>query len=224
MIMDNILGIGLAELFFIAVIALIVLGPERLPGTLRQIAKYWGYARNLGRELTSQFSEEFKALEDLNPRKILSEMADEELAKDLNIKNVATTKKPAAKTSAGTAKPAATTKPAAGKPPATTKSATGTTAKSPTTMKSAPKPKPTSDKPAAIKSETSEQAPATPVQNQILPPPADEVAAVVSEENGDVSISSSPDSAKDAPSEQPVIASPAAAGVNGASDLAEHER
>ena len=42
-------GIGLPELIFIAIIALIVLGPERLPGTLREIAKMWGYVRNLSR-------------------------------------------------------------------------------------------------------------------------------------------------------------------------------
>ncbi len=115
--MDSFFGIGLPELFFIAVLALIFLGPERLPSTLRQIAKAWGYMRNLGRELTSQFSEEFKALEDLNPRKILNEMADEEMAKDLGIKQA---NKPAAKPAAKTTTPAAKT--------TTTKTAAKTTA------------------------------------------------------------------------------------------------
>jgi sec-independent protein translocase protein TatB len=222
--MDNILGIGLPELFFIAVIALIVLGPERLPGTLRQIARYWGYMRNLGRELTSQFSEEFKALEDLNPRKILNEMADEELAKDLNIKNVASTKKPAAKTAASAAKSTTTTKPAttAGKP-AATKSTTGATVKAPTPAKPAAATKAANDKPATAQSGTAEPTPGASVQNQILPPPVDQSAATAPGENGDSPTSPKPEPAEDAPAEKPVITSPTAAGVVDAADLVERE-
>src|SRR4051794_1280517 len=69
-------GIGLPELIFIAILALIVLGPERLPSTMREIAKMWGYVRNLSRELTSQFGDEFKALEDINPQKLMREMVE----------------------------------------------------------------------------------------------------------------------------------------------------
>jgi hypothetical protein len=203
------------------------LGPERLPSTLRQIAKYWGYARNLGRELTSQFSEEFKALEDLNPRKILNEMADEELAKDLNIKNVATTKKPTPKTTTSAAKSTTVTKPATStnKPAATTKS---TTAKSPTTAKSTATAKTTGGKAATTKRETAEQAPAVPAPNQILPPAADEVATGASSASSDNSTApqsaSAENIADEKPAEEkPVVASSTAA-VNGASDLAEHER
>lgn len=117
--MDSIFGIGLPELFFIAILALIILGPERLPGTLREIAKAWGYIRNLGRELTEQFGDEFKALEDLNPRKILNEMADEELAKDLGLKKPGPAqKKPATTTPAKTT--AAKTTPAKPTPAKTT--------------------------------------------------------------------------------------------------------
>ena len=36
--MDSFFGIGVMELFVIAVIALVVLGPERLPGAMRSIA------------------------------------------------------------------------------------------------------------------------------------------------------------------------------------------
>ena len=75
--MDNVFGIGLAELFFIAVIALVVLGPKRLPETIRQVVRAWGYVRNLSRELMAQFNEEFKALEEMNPRALLKELADE---------------------------------------------------------------------------------------------------------------------------------------------------
>ena len=69
-------GIGLPELLFIVVIALIVLGPERLPSTMREIAKMWGYVRNLSRELTSQFGDELKALDDINPQKLMREMVE----------------------------------------------------------------------------------------------------------------------------------------------------
>jgi len=89
-------GIGLPELIFIAIIALIVLGPERLPSTLREIAKVWGYVRNLTRELTSQFGDELKALDDINPQKLMREMvnsAEEEARKVMNGANpVAATK------------------------------------------------------------------------------------------------------------------------------------
>ena len=89
-------GIGLPELIFIAIIALIVLGPERLPSTLREIAKMWGYVRNLTNELTSQFGDELKALDDINPQKIMREMvnsAEEEARKVMNSANsVAATK------------------------------------------------------------------------------------------------------------------------------------
>lgn len=89
-------GIGLPELIFIAIIALIVLGPERLPGTMREIAKMWGYVRNLTRELTSQFGDELKALDDINPQKLMREMidsAEEEARKTMNVANtVAATK------------------------------------------------------------------------------------------------------------------------------------
>lgn len=75
--MDSFFGIGLAELFFIAVIALVVLGPKRLPETMRQVARAWGQVRNLTRELTAQFSEEIKTLEELNPQNLLKELADD---------------------------------------------------------------------------------------------------------------------------------------------------
>jgi sec-independent protein translocase protein TatB len=89
-------GIGLPELIFIAIIALIVLGPERLPGTMREIAKMWGYVRNLSRELTAQFGDEFKVLEDMNPQKMVREMlesAEKEAKEQMDsLKSVATTK------------------------------------------------------------------------------------------------------------------------------------
>lgn len=74
--MDGFFGIGILELFLIAVLALIVLGPERLPGVMRDGAKYIRMLRKMTNEFTSQFSDELQALDELNPRKIFNEMTD----------------------------------------------------------------------------------------------------------------------------------------------------
>lgn len=74
--MDGILGVGPIEIIVIVVLALIFLGPERLPGTIREVAKFLKQMRAIGNELTSQFSEELKALDDFNPKKILAEVID----------------------------------------------------------------------------------------------------------------------------------------------------
>ena len=70
--MDNILGIGLPELIVITVIALLVLGPERLPGVMREGAKYIRMIRGLSKELTDQFRDELDLLDELNPKRILT--------------------------------------------------------------------------------------------------------------------------------------------------------
>lgn len=69
----NLFGIGMPELIFIAVIALIVLGPQRLPGVMREVAKFIAQIRSLTNELTSQFSEEIAMIEELDPRKLIDE-------------------------------------------------------------------------------------------------------------------------------------------------------
>lgn len=124
---NSFFGVGFMELFTIAVIALIVLGPERLPATLREIAKFIRQVRNLTNEFTSQFGDDFKALEDLNPRKLLQETIDsldkEEEAQKKGTAKPNTTSKPTTSTSS-TAKSAST--PAK---PVTPKPATVTTAK-----------------------------------------------------------------------------------------------
>lgn len=74
--MDSFLGIGIFELFLIAVIALVVMGPERLPGAMRTLAGYMRQIRNISSELTSQFSEEIKMLEELDPRRMVNEVLD----------------------------------------------------------------------------------------------------------------------------------------------------
>ncbi len=102
--MDGFFGIGFAELVMIAVVALIFLGPERLPGALREVAKFIRQIRNLSQEFTSQFGDEFKALEDLNPRRLLQDAIDnideEEKSKESAAKSPtakSTTTTPAAK-------------------------------------------------------------------------------------------------------------------------------
>ena len=52
----DILGIGVPELLFIALIALLLVGPRRLPEVMRDIGKY---VREL-RKWTSSFSEEWQ--------------------------------------------------------------------------------------------------------------------------------------------------------------------
>ncbi len=113
--MDSFFGIGFGELVMIAIVALIVLGPERLPSALREVAKFIRQVRNLSQEFTSQFGDDFKALEDLNPRRLLQEAIDnideEENAKDGKAKTPAkksTTPATAVKkTTPAPAKPAA---------------------------------------------------------------------------------------------------------------------
>ena len=164
--MDGFLGIGLGELFFIAIIALIVLGPERLPSTLREIAKYWGYIRNLSSELMAQFSDELNALDEINPRKIFNEMANP-------TQEVKESKPKAATPAATTPKPVTPAKTVA-----TDKSTTTTTPKKPATTTTKTPAKPTvADKNADDKGADPDSKPADTsvqvfpaVENQILPP------------------------------------------------------
>jgi len=117
--MDSFFGIGLPELFMIAIIALVVLGPERLPATLREVAKFIKTVRGMINELTSQFGDEFKVLEDLNPQKLLREITDDpDKAADAMAKTLGTTTaaRSAAAPAPATTPAAATTTP---NPPAT---------------------------------------------------------------------------------------------------------
>ena len=80
-LMDSFFGIGMFELIMIAVIALLVMGPERLPGAMREIAKYMRQLRNISDEFQSQFSEELKLLDEINPKRILNEALDPNAAR-----------------------------------------------------------------------------------------------------------------------------------------------
>ena len=75
-------NIGLGELFVIALLALVVVGPERLPSIMREIGKYVYQLRAIVNELTSQFADELRPIqeiqqlaEDLNPVKQVTKVA-----------------------------------------------------------------------------------------------------------------------------------------------------
>ena len=109
----NLFGIGLPELFFIGIIALIVLGPTRLPGVIREVGKVIRQIRSITSELTSQFSEELALLDEINPQKIIQELVDDPKEKEAAQKS--TTEPAAKKTPAKkVTKPAAGSKPALG--------------------------------------------------------------------------------------------------------------
>lgn len=57
----NILGVGPLELLLILAIALIVVGPERLPEIARAIGKTWRQINNMSRLVTAQWQEELSA-------------------------------------------------------------------------------------------------------------------------------------------------------------------
>ena len=72
--------IGFAELLVLAVIAMVVIGPERLPGVMRTVGKTVGQARRFVTGLQNQIEQEIK-LDELN-KKIMAETKDLDI--DLN--------------------------------------------------------------------------------------------------------------------------------------------
>lgn len=79
-------GVGLSELMVIAVVALIVVGPERLPDVARQAGKFLRQARQMANsardELRNELGPEYADLElrDLDPRAIVRKHVREALA------------------------------------------------------------------------------------------------------------------------------------------------
>jgi len=61
----NLFGIGPMELVFILIIALVVLGPERLPQVAREMAKLMAQIREIYTELMGTLSKEFGDMEEL---------------------------------------------------------------------------------------------------------------------------------------------------------------
>lgn len=75
-------NIGMGELLFIIVLALVVVGPERLPEIMRKIGEYVYQLRTIVNELTDQFADELRPLQeiqqlsnDLNPIKQVTKIA-----------------------------------------------------------------------------------------------------------------------------------------------------
>ena len=85
------LGIGIPEVMLIIILALVVLGPERLPGVAKEIVKGFFRLRNLSKELTGQLEQELgvEELKELNELKdiktggLIEKWANDEL--DLNL-------------------------------------------------------------------------------------------------------------------------------------------
>ena len=78
-------GIGFAELAVIAFVAVLVLGPDKLPDLARQAARFLHQLRNLANnardELRNELGPEFADLElrDLDPRRIITKQIQEAL-------------------------------------------------------------------------------------------------------------------------------------------------
>lgn len=77
-------NIGLGELLFIAVLALMVLGPERLPKLMRQLGDIVYQIRVVINQFNSQFAEELKPIReiqslatDLNPMRQIGGALDQ---------------------------------------------------------------------------------------------------------------------------------------------------
>jgi|GEM_PF-5963034 len=49
--------IGAIELFMVAILAIIVIGPRELPKALRSLGKIWGQVRDLKEQVTDQIDE-----------------------------------------------------------------------------------------------------------------------------------------------------------------------
>ncbi len=58
-------NIGLGELFFIALLALVVVGPERLPKVMREFGRIVRQIRLVVNEMTSQFADELQPIQEL---------------------------------------------------------------------------------------------------------------------------------------------------------------
>jgi sec-independent protein translocase protein TatB len=81
------LGIGIPELVFIIMLALVVLGPERLPTVAKDLIRAFFKVRNLSKDLTGQLEAELglaeiKELKGIKTGKLIEDWANDEL--DLN--------------------------------------------------------------------------------------------------------------------------------------------
>jgi sec-independent protein translocase protein TatB len=129
--MDSFFGIGIMELAFIAILALIVLGPERLPGAAREVAKVIAQIRAISSEFTSQFSEELQMLDEINPKKLADELVNE--TKNPPKKPQTKPQTTSTAVSRSSTKPASTAQEPAEQTPAASSASAGTEADEPVT-------------------------------------------------------------------------------------------
>ena len=109
-------GIGIPELVLIVVLALVVLGPERLPGMAKDLIRAFFRVRNLSRDLTGQLEKELhldeirevRELKGLKTGSLVEAWANDEL--DINLDG---DDKPDATAKGDKAKPADRARPAA---------------------------------------------------------------------------------------------------------------
>src|SRR5664279_2982252 len=71
------LDVGFSEILLTSAIALIVLGPERLPKVARQVGNWMGRARAMARQLSEQLEREVSADELLKAQKKSAPAADQ---------------------------------------------------------------------------------------------------------------------------------------------------
>lgn len=85
--------IGFFELLLIAVVGLVVIGPERLPGTLRKLALYWGRIKRSISDTRQEIEQQIGADDirrQLHNEEVMQrlERAEAELNKSLDINEV----------------------------------------------------------------------------------------------------------------------------------------
>ena len=83
------LGVGLPELVFIVMLALVVLGPERLPSVAKDLIRAFFKVRNLSKDLTGQLETELgvaelKELKGIKTGKLIEDWANDELDLDFD--------------------------------------------------------------------------------------------------------------------------------------------
>lgn len=83
------LGIGIPELVFIIMLALVVLGPDRLPGVAKDLVRAFFKVRNLSKDLTGQLEQELgvaeiKELKGIRTGKLIEDWANDELDLDFD--------------------------------------------------------------------------------------------------------------------------------------------
>ncbi len=102
-------NIGLGELLFIAILVLVVVGPERLPKVMREFGRIVREIRLIVNEMTSQFADELQPIQELQqPIQELRQLAEDinpvkqvtKISLDLDAK---TTREPASPPRASTA-------------------------------------------------------------------------------------------------------------------------